>query len=149
MTLAVSAPRHTADSLAWIPGPGFIEALPVTAWIRPLRGEFEVIVLTYSDEEGGQPALASGVLSDTVIRLADYWMTSPSELRLLVDAGLLTMTDLGPAHPAVAYAEAYVGQLGGDIRPESWTALGITPARDVETASGEFTPHFDEVDLPF
>lgn len=157
MTITMPAPTFapTRDSTTWSPGPGYVEILPA-AWARPFaHDQFEVVVLTSADEQDGLPALASGVLSETLLLLADYWMHNPGELRLLAIADLLQLREIGPEHPVLGHAEARLGHRRYEIQPEAWTALGLTAddavAADLATHTviGDPPVAIDAADLPF
>ncbi|WP_410646251.1 hypothetical protein [Amycolatopsis sp. cmx-4-54] len=107
MTIAPLAPTSRHVPKQWSPGPGYDELLTARAWTRRLGSdEYEVVIVTGVGEDGHGPALTSGVLSETLVSLADYWLDNPAELRLLVSAGLLQRHDISPEHPALARATA-------------------------------------------
>ncbi|OXM57051.1 hypothetical protein CFP71_09960 [Amycolatopsis thailandensis] len=103
MTIAPLAPASRCNPALWSPGPGYAELLIPTAWVRPLGAdECEVVIVGDADALGDEPVLLSGVLSATLVSLADYWLDSPAELRLLVHRGLLQSHAISAEHPALA-----------------------------------------------
>lgn len=103
MTIAPLAPFSRRHPAPWTPGPGYAELLTPMAWARPLGAdECEVVIVRGTDDTGDGAALLSGVLSETLVSLADYWLDNPTELRLLVDTGLLHYRPISSEHPALA-----------------------------------------------
>ncbi|RSM68695.1 hypothetical protein DL991_41230 [Amycolatopsis sp. WAC 01375] len=97
------APAFDRAPSPWSPGPGYTELLTPGAWSRQLGAdEHEVVIVTTTHAGGGGPALISGVLSTTLVSLADYWLDNPTELRLLVETGLLQRHAVSPEHPTLA-----------------------------------------------
>lgn len=121
---AASAPA----SAAWSPGPGYVEVITATAWVRPSGSLFEVVVLTSAEEDGGQPALVTGTVTQDLLVLGGYWLVNPTELRGLVDAGVLDLRDIGHEHPVLAYCDTKIEQWGCGIQPGVWSALGLDAA---------------------
>lgn len=115
---------HQHRTSTWSPGAGYRE-LMTGAWARLAGDEFEIVVLTAADAEGGVPALVTGTVPAATMLSADSWLAEPDLLRALVARKLLDMQVIGAEHPALRHVEQHAPELGCGVRPAEWVALGL------------------------
>ena len=102
-TIAVIAvPRRVRDTVPrWSPGPGYIEAMTATVWIRPV-GDGHATAVVVLDDVGDTPVMVTGTVPVEDVVGPGGLCDKPHRIRWLA-VHPPTITPLAADHPAARY----------------------------------------------